>query len=227
MRTHKSVNGVNLPIQSSRWLHRQQKQCLHHLPAWEDLEVAPPTLLTRCLQVLLPPPPVGRTIRPLTCAPASTPMVMVGGVSTYANLCLGVILVYPLTPLSSMAPDGSQSGAQFPSRAAEAVWPQWQGQQQTQSNAEQHPHTQGNQQDIFPVSETRPVALHYSYYSTLSLRIILSCLFNLIQDVLSMLDQPASFNGDDFEIPMYPQFNEWPGQFFVLLDCFALTCPYI
>uniref|UniRef100_A0A665UYL4 Aryl hydrocarbon receptor nuclear translocator n=1 Tax=Echeneis naucrates TaxID=173247 RepID=A0A665UYL4_ECHNA len=73
--------------------------------------------------------------------------------------------------------DGSQSGAQFPSRAAEAVWPQWQGQQHSQSNAEQHPHAQGNQQDMFP-------------------------------DVLSMLDQPANFNSDDFEIPMYPSFNE-------------------
>uniref|UniRef100_A0A3Q1G4G7 Aryl hydrocarbon receptor nuclear translocator n=1 Tax=Acanthochromis polyacanthus TaxID=80966 RepID=A0A3Q1G4G7_9TELE len=67
--------------------------------------------------------------------------------------------------------------AQFPSRAAEAVWPQWQGQQHSQSNAEQHPHAQGNQPDMFP-------------------------------DVLSMLDQPANFNGDDFEIPMYPPFNE-------------------
>ncbi|KAM9851602.1 aryl hydrocarbon receptor nuclear translocator isoform 2-T2 [Aulostomus maculatus] len=73
--------------------------------------------------------------------------------------------------------DGSQSGAQFPSRAAEAVWPQWQGQQHSQSNAEQHPHAQGNQQDMF-------------------------------RDVLSMLDQPANFNSDDFEIPIYPSFNE-------------------
>ncbi|XP_032374794.1 aryl hydrocarbon receptor nuclear translocator isoform X8 [Etheostoma spectabile] len=73
--------------------------------------------------------------------------------------------------------DGSQSGAQFPSRAAEAVWPQWQGQQHSQSNAEQHPHTQGNQQDMFP-------------------------------DVLSMLDQPANFNGNDFEIPIYPSFDQ-------------------
>lgn len=70
--------------------------------------------------------------------------------------------------------DGSQSAAQFPSRAAEAVWPQWQGQQ---NNAEQHPHAQGNQQDMFP-------------------------------DVLSMLDQPANFNSDDFEIPIYPSFSE-------------------
>uniref|UniRef100_A0A8P4GLP0 Aryl hydrocarbon receptor nuclear translocator n=1 Tax=Dicentrarchus labrax TaxID=13489 RepID=A0A8P4GLP0_DICLA len=69
------------------------------------------------------------------------------------------------------------SGQQFPSRAAEAVWPQWQGQQHSQSNAEQHPHAQGNQQDMFP-------------------------------DVLSMLDQPANFNSDDFEIPIYPPFNE-------------------
>ncbi|KAK2844643.1 hypothetical protein Q5P01_011302 [Channa striata] len=74
--------------------------------------------------------------------------------------------------------DGSQGAAQFPSRAAEAVWPQWQGQQQhSQNTAEQHPHAQGNQQDMFP-------------------------------DVLSMLDQPANFNSDDFEIPIYPSFNE-------------------
>uniref|UniRef100_A0A3Q3IYD5 Aryl hydrocarbon receptor nuclear translocator n=1 Tax=Monopterus albus TaxID=43700 RepID=A0A3Q3IYD5_MONAL len=73
--------------------------------------------------------------------------------------------------------DGSRSGVQFLPRAAEAAWPQWQGQQHSQSNVEQHPHAQGNQQDMFP-------------------------------DVLSMLDQPASFNSDDFEIPMYPSFNE-------------------
>ncbi|XP_057689957.1 aryl hydrocarbon receptor nuclear translocator isoform X2 [Corythoichthys intestinalis] len=71
--------------------------------------------------------------------------------------------------------DGSQS--QFPSRATEAVWPQWQGQQHSQSNAEQHPHAQGNQQDMFT-------------------------------DVLSMLDQPANFNSEDFDIPMYSSFNE-------------------
>ncbi|KAM4601100.1 aryl hydrocarbon receptor nuclear translocator isoform 2-T2 [Polymixia lowei] len=73
--------------------------------------------------------------------------------------------------------DGSHSGAQFPSRAAEAVWSQWPGQQPSQGNVEQHPHAQGNQQEMFP-------------------------------DVLSILDQPASFNNDDFEIPIYPSFNE-------------------
>ncbi|KAM9309066.1 aryl hydrocarbon receptor nuclear translocator isoform 2-T2 [Pholidichthys leucotaenia] len=73
--------------------------------------------------------------------------------------------------------DASQSGAQFPPRAAEAVWTQWQGQQHSQSNSEQHPHAQGNQQDMFP-------------------------------DVLSILDQPANFNSDDFEISMYSSFNE-------------------
>ncbi|KAM4580476.1 aryl hydrocarbon receptor nuclear translocator isoform 2-T2 [Odontesthes bonariensis] len=73
--------------------------------------------------------------------------------------------------------DASQSGAQFPSRGAEAVWPQWQGQQHAQNNAEQHPHAQGNQQDMFP-------------------------------DVLSMLDQPTNFSTEDFEIPMYPPYNE-------------------
>ncbi|XP_072316252.1 aryl hydrocarbon receptor nuclear translocator isoform X2 [Eucyclogobius newberryi] len=88
-------------------------------------------------------------------------------------------------PYQSMNPratingyDGSHSVSQFASRAAEAVWPQWQGQQpHPHGNAEQHPHAQGNQQDMFP-------------------------------DVLSMLDQPASFNSDDFEIPMYSSFNE-------------------
>lgn len=62
---------------------------------------------------------------------------------------------------------------------------------------------------------------------TLSFKIILFCLFNLIQDVLSMLDQPTSFNSDDFEIPMYPQFNEWPGQFFVSLLSSWLFCPQL
>lgn len=76
-------------------------------------------------------------------------MVTVGSVYI---LCLCHI-VHPLTSLY-LTPDGSQSGAQFPSRAAEAVWPQWQGQQQAQGNAEQHPHAQGNQQDMFPVSDT-------------------------------------------------------------------------
>lgn len=58
-----------------------------------------------------------------------------------------VSLVSNLT-LLCFVPDGAQSGAQFPSRAAEAVWPQWQGQQHSQSNSEQ-----GNQQDMFPVSD--------------------------------------------------------------------------
>uniref|UniRef100_A0A8C2Z4Z3 Aryl hydrocarbon receptor nuclear translocator n=1 Tax=Cyclopterus lumpus TaxID=8103 RepID=A0A8C2Z4Z3_CYCLU len=61
--------------------------------------------------------------------------------------------------------DGSRSGPQFPSRAAEAVWPQWQGQQHSLSNAEQHPHAQCNQQDIFPVSETRLLSLSSTCYS--------------------------------------------------------------
>uniref|UniRef100_A0A8C7NJY3 Aryl hydrocarbon receptor nuclear translocator n=1 Tax=Oncorhynchus mykiss TaxID=8022 RepID=A0A8C7NJY3_ONCMY len=53
---------------------------------------------------------------------------------------------------SVVAQNGLGSGQQFPSRAVEAVWPQWQGQQQAQNRAEQHPHTQNNQPDIFPVS---------------------------------------------------------------------------
>ncbi|XP_028325697.1 aryl hydrocarbon receptor nuclear translocator isoform X2 [Gouania willdenowi] len=73
--------------------------------------------------------------------------------------------------------EGAQSGGQFPSRAAEAVWPQWQGQQHPQGNVEQHPHAQSNQQDMFP-------------------------------DVLAMLEPNGNFNSEDFEIPMYPSFNE-------------------
>uniref|UniRef100_A0A8C5GVD5 Aryl hydrocarbon receptor nuclear translocator-like n=1 Tax=Gouania willdenowi TaxID=441366 RepID=A0A8C5GVD5_GOUWI len=74
-------------------------------------------------------------------------------------------------------PSSAQSGGQFPSRAAEAVWPQWQGQQHPQGNVEQHPHAQSNQQDMFP-------------------------------DVLAMLEPNGNFNSEDFEIPMYPSFNE-------------------
>uniref|UniRef100_A0A3P8Y980 Aryl hydrocarbon receptor nuclear translocator n=1 Tax=Esox lucius TaxID=8010 RepID=A0A3P8Y980_ESOLU len=84
---------------------------------------------------------------------------------------------YPnINPRPSLNTNGYgtlSSGQQFPSRAAEAVWPQWQG----QNNAEPHPHAQNNQSEIFP-------------------------------DVLSMLEQPANFNNDDFEIPIYPPFNE-------------------
>uniref|UniRef100_A0A665UY84 Aryl hydrocarbon receptor nuclear translocator n=1 Tax=Echeneis naucrates TaxID=173247 RepID=A0A665UY84_ECHNA len=151
------------------------RQCLPRLLPWGDLEVAPPALLARCLQVLLLQPPMVQTTHKSMLVPALTRMVMVG----CAHTCFSPYFVFYCYILTSLffVPDGSQSGAQFPSRAAEAVWPQWQGQQHSQSNAEQHPHAQGNQQDMFP-------------------------------DVLSMLDQPANFNSDDFEIPMYPSFNE-------------------
>uniref|UniRef100_A0A665UY02 Aryl hydrocarbon receptor nuclear translocator n=1 Tax=Echeneis naucrates TaxID=173247 RepID=A0A665UY02_ECHNA len=154
---------------------RPQRQCLPRLLPWGDLEVAPPALLARCLQVLLLQPPMVQTTHKSMLVPALTRMVMVG----CAHTCFSPYFVFYCYILTSLffVPDGSQSGAQFPSRAAEAVWPQWQGQQHSQSNAEQHPHAQGNQQDMFP-------------------------------DVLSMLDQPANFNSDDFEIPMYPSFNE-------------------
>lgn len=79
-------------------------------------------------------------------------MCVWGGVfffsSSSSSLSL-VVLVCSLNLFCTPVPDGSQSGAQFPPRAAEAVWPQWQGQQHSQSNSEQ-----GNQQDIFPVSDT-------------------------------------------------------------------------
>ena len=49
--------------------------------------------------------------------------------------------------------------------------------------------------------------LNHILRTFLSVKMIL-CIFNLLQDVLSMLDQPANFNSDDFEIPIYPQFND-------------------
>lgn len=117
-------------------------------------------------------------------------------------------MLYILSP-DCFVSDGSQSAAQFPSRAAEAVWPQWQGQQHPQNNAEQHPHAQGNQQDMFPVSDTSFIFLKpfviLLLYSSSKICFFVSC---VMQDVLSMLDQPANFNSDDFEIPIYPPFNE-------------------
>uniref|UniRef100_A0A669EP18 Aryl hydrocarbon receptor nuclear translocator n=1 Tax=Oreochromis niloticus TaxID=8128 RepID=A0A669EP18_ORENI len=108
-----------------------------------------------------------------TMSPQFTPMGgFVGGpTNTFGQMPTGAAPM-PTGAAPTATSDGSQSGAQFPPRAAEAVWPQWQGQQHSQSNSEQ-----GNQQDMFP-------------------------------DVLSMLDQPANFNNEDFEIPMYTPFNE-------------------
>lgn len=65
-------------VPTSRWLPRQQRPCHHSFPPWEDLEVARPTLLARCQQVLLPPPPTVQTTRKWMLVPASTPTVMVG-----------------------------------------------------------------------------------------------------------------------------------------------------
>uniref|UniRef100_A0A669DYH6 Aryl hydrocarbon receptor nuclear translocator n=1 Tax=Oreochromis niloticus TaxID=8128 RepID=A0A669DYH6_ORENI len=112
-----------------------------------------------------------------TMSPQFTPMGgFVGGpTNTFGQMPTGAApMPTGAAPTATSGANYSQinSGAQFPPRAAEAVWPQWQGQQHSQSNSEQ-----GNQQDMFP-------------------------------DVLSMLDQPANFNNEDFEIPMYTPFNE-------------------
>uniref|UniRef100_A0AAX7SLN4 Aryl hydrocarbon receptor nuclear translocator n=1 Tax=Astatotilapia calliptera TaxID=8154 RepID=A0AAX7SLN4_ASTCA len=114
-----------------------------------------------------------------TMSPQFTPMGgFVGGpTNTFGQMPTGAApMPTGAAPTATSGTNYSQmnarSGAQFPPRAAEAVWPQWQGQQHSQSNSEQ-----GNQQDIFP-------------------------------DVLSMLDQPANFSNEDFEIPMYTPFNE-------------------
>lgn len=119
-------------------------------------------------------------------------------------------------------PDGSQSGTQYPQRAAEAVWPQWQAQQQSQNNAEQQPHPQGNQ-DMFPVSDANAslspnTFLYFFCFSQITLGFFCVCVC-VFQDVLSILDQPPNFNNDDFEIPIYSQFNEWPG------PAFCPSCP--
>ncbi|KAL4616656.1 aryl hydrocarbon receptor nuclear translocator-like isoform X1 [Arapaima gigas] len=45
--------------------------------------------------------------------------------------------------------DANQSVPQFPSRASEAAWPQWQSQAQTQGTAETHPHSQAGQPEMF------------------------------------------------------------------------------
>lgn len=105
--------------------------------------------------------------------------------NSYGRLCAyicepfdSVMLVHHLTPLCFI-PDGSRSGPHFPSRAAEAVWPQWQGQQHSQSNAEQHPHAQGNQQDIYPVSETSLISLMHLLLLSLSPKLNLSLWFRM------------------------------------------------
>lgn len=89
-------------------------------------------------------------------------MVMVGsffGLILTTLILSHIVVFLPGASFSTnvffLCPGGSQSTAQFPSRAAEAVWPQWQGQQHAQNHAEQHPHAQGNQQDMFPVSHWR------------------------------------------------------------------------
>uniref|UniRef100_A0A3P8QKQ2 Aryl hydrocarbon receptor nuclear translocator n=2 Tax=Haplochromini TaxID=319058 RepID=A0A3P8QKQ2_ASTCA len=102
-----------------------------------------------------------------TMSPQFTPMGgFVGGpTNTFGQMPTGAAPILNLfcTPV----PDGSQSGAQFPPRAAEAVWPQWQGQQHSQSNSEQ-----GNQQDIFPVSDTSSFSFRccftFLFYVTLN-----------------------------------------------------------
>uniref|UniRef100_A0A669B7P8 Aryl hydrocarbon receptor nuclear translocator n=1 Tax=Oreochromis niloticus TaxID=8128 RepID=A0A669B7P8_ORENI len=80
--------------------------------------------------------PTGAAPMPTGAAPTATSGANYSQINAHASL-------------NNNGFDGSQSGAQFPPRAAEAVWPQWQGQQHSQSNSEQ-----GNQQDMFPVSDT-------------------------------------------------------------------------
>lgn len=138
------LSGIVVLVLSSRWLHRQLRPCRLSFPPWEGLEVIPPPPLAKCRQVLLQLKPTEQTIQTWPPVPASAPTVMVGRPLQDRSNPLSSCA----TALCSAA-DGSQSGAQFPSRAAEAVWPQWQGQQ---GNAEQHPHAQGSQQDMFPVS---------------------------------------------------------------------------
>uniref|UniRef100_A0A8C7CBZ4 Aryl hydrocarbon receptor nuclear translocator n=1 Tax=Oncorhynchus kisutch TaxID=8019 RepID=A0A8C7CBZ4_ONCKI len=76
--------------------------------------------------------------------------------------------------------NGLGSGQQFPSRAAEAVWPQWQGQQQAQNRAEQHPHTQNNQPDIFPVSLSPSTYINLPFSSPCLHLYLLLCVVMLL-----------------------------------------------
>ncbi|CAL9705679.1 unnamed protein product [Knipowitschia caucasica] len=135
-------------------------------PQFNNQKVAPQPPKT------MPPqfaPVVGGFSNPLNQIPTGTAPIQ--------NNSVAYPPMNPRASINTNGYDGSQSGPQFPSRAAEAVWSQWQGQQHPQGNIEQHPHAQGNQQDMFP-------------------------------DVLSMLDQPANFNNEDFDIQMYSSFNE-------------------
>uniref|UniRef100_A0A8C7NJR0 Aryl hydrocarbon receptor nuclear translocator n=1 Tax=Oncorhynchus mykiss TaxID=8022 RepID=A0A8C7NJR0_ONCMY len=91
-------------------------------------------------------PPFNNQVRQLAAAGRSCPNSLKFRSSVVAQSATNILN----RPLSLI--DGLGSGQQFPSRAVEAVWPQWQGQQQAQNRAEQHPHTQNNQPDIFPVS---------------------------------------------------------------------------
>lgn len=60
---------------------------------------------------------------------------------------------------------------------------------------------------MFPVSDTSyRSSLHTCFVSVSESNP--ACFLNVTQDVLSILDQPPNFNNDDFEIPIYSQFNE-------------------
>uniref|UniRef100_A0AAZ3RNK9 Aryl hydrocarbon receptor nuclear translocator n=1 Tax=Oncorhynchus tshawytscha TaxID=74940 RepID=A0AAZ3RNK9_ONCTS len=78
-------------------------------------------------------PPFNNQVRQLAAAGRSCPNSLKFRSSVVAQSATDILN----RPLSLI--DGLGSGQQFPSRAAEAVWPQWHGQQQAQNRAEQHP----------------------------------------------------------------------------------------
>lgn len=208
------------PILSSRCLNRLPKPCRHRLPAWVDLVEAPQTPSTRCRQVPPPRRPVVQTIRPWTCAPASTQTAMVIPLPVQELVVLWLCSParWPLCAFkcqtalsqrrSSLLVQQRQCG-----RSGKAS--------SSSSSRRSHRVMQSNILTLRVASKTcfRWVTSTTSLpsLSFLSALTIMVVLFSLTQDVLSMLDQPGTFNDDNFEMPMYSQFNEWR-----FLVCFAV-----
>lgn len=209
--------GVPPSLLSSRWLPKQQRPCLRLLLAWEDLEAALPPLSTRCLQVLLPPQPVGQTTRPITSVPASTTMVMVGCVHRCGKLSGSLLcftgapshpsLYFTLRRLSVWSTVSFPSSRGSVAPVARPAAPAGQCRAASSRSGQPARHVSCEWYKPYLSYEYRFLPVSVTWNKSLSL-------FDLIQDVLSMLDQPANFNSDDFEIPIYPPFNEWPGQYF-------------
>lgn len=93
-------------------------------------------------------PPFG--MGDFTSSSSTTSSSSFGPMGTAATTTPSNVATYPTLNSSSTSTNGygngSQAGAQFPSRPAEAVWGQWQGQPQAQGAA----NPQANQTEMFP-----------------------------------------------------------------------------